>query len=1555
MSFLHGVLQTVKEDDNVTTYDKDGDKITSVITFLNTSVGQGRQAFQAAVSQVDKATGEVKDNVSSITALIEDDRTQLQKEKVLDLSQQITNWTKRADWYIAKATDAQRALNDIDSALSGKLKCHVSSVVQAVKTFRDAARNRDLKDMHQLAGAKWNELLQEVDEIVNWGRNKLQEYLKDAIGELHEKIMKLQYEQFFDLKKSVNEELHKAFQTVEREIQSLVERYGRDVVTEFEQVKQQSEEFQRKFPLTKNALQSAILRVSTDIAKLQTLTTLESIDATLKEKTQLLQAMAGQTAFSELSEYFILLDSLVMDNVKKAMEGIAGAFKKFVYDHPGKSGFDDKKKEIEQANEALNALLQIDAESFKTFTLGGQYIEEPFTALENLKKESEIEDIMSAAEKLELSQEIDASRLMTAFKAVLPKLSAFSKAVAEHSQKVVDKAIDEIQEKVQAEIGEVAKAINGKVEECRTLVATNSNDFSFTKIGDIEKNLSTLGNLVNTFQNQINQKIINLQGKIGKSDDTTGTDPATVYTDLKKLHANVGLLSTEVQKVIANVEKVQAELTNCIAHANKFVNEASEETKKRFEKVRVAVNSRIEKAFKALQQKAHNLYTSRKRKELIKLKALVEQEKTNIENIINDDKIRGVKGLLKEIYGGEFPISSDPPRDSSQKSTLLTQLNVAVNSQEIDLGKKFKALSTKFRAYMGGNMIYNREEIDRLFNSHDTNKNIYSPKLGTILEKLKELFDHIEKDKTYTFDHTFSELRDELEKHLAELHPSSFSGITMPVLQSVKSGLTDFLKQLGMAYVSRYSGEEIEWDDDENPEKQKCAKVFLTLLSTLQSSLTRSRMECKSLIEYRINDSTDLGKLFARNGFRVSELGKQNGELQNTDKMKGEYVYKRFTLPLNDEQAIAHLKICEYKKHKTSGIFHLFDFLNCIHSHVERYNEVCHHQIHDSPRAPSSIFQMLCWLNGLWHNPVREPLYKYMKELFPKPNGKGDMRDYKEIPPKELKLQAYPKTITYEKLEPMIKTVCSESNSVLKCILGNGHAGGIYAVDFSNNSFNLYYPTSNTALICMLREILNRLYHQLYFLCDQCSYNANRAGWRDCFYGRDVGGSDSQCNTMRCANQACDQTFNQAANQSTDQHADQMATQKANQTCNQHPKCGLKSPLQSYLEDGLQGFLPHSITVKGTNMACSSCSMLRGMPCKTPMGFTEIGIIASHISKGQRIFDVIGDFCGDELSPLSKLCAVLNCLLPGAPKTLDDLFSFYYNFISKWYVHGNGVREMHREDAFGSAVQSANFKNPDTTLDVSPLFESSEHSPKYSSQNNTHLTGDLYSLVECKSNPSSSTTLPCGPYLRPLCQEVTDAFSNKNAGSYLSWIVYLTETFYDLLKKLYDDCSKTCGGEKPRCRIAKCPSNCNVGDQSATSNHDESCNSILQCRSTSSILCRYGFTLLDRKQLSAGDSKRTCRDLCEVLKRVVGADCAFVKVLQNIDEFLKQIRWPFITTLLALWSLSLLYLLHIAVVRLDVLRIRSHLRSPASHRIAAQSLLAAARVKALANVKYFSP
>ncbi|CDR71562.1 hypothetical protein, conserved [Babesia bigemina] len=415
------------------------------------------------------------------------------------------------------------------------------------------------------------------------------------------------------------------------------------------------------------------------------------------------------------------------------------------------------------------------------------------------------------------------------------------------------------------------------------------------------------------------------------------------------------------------------------------------------------------------------------------------------------------------------------------------------------------------------------------------------------------------------------------------------------------------------------------------------------------------------------------------------------------------------------------------------------------------------------------------------------------------------------------------------------------------------------------------------------------------------------------------------------------QSAKQIRGQTCPQMADQIGNQNANQTCDRHPSCGLKSPLQSFLEDGLQGFLPHSFTKPGCKLECAVPNHF-GKPCLTPMGFSDISITASHSSKGKRIKDLLERFCGRPDAPLASLCSSLTCVLQRAPQTLGDMFGFFQGYLSSW--SGGGIK--HKQDAFNEAVRKAYFDVQYDNLIVTSIQQSSNH------KNGKHLTGDLFSLIECKSD-SDSPAHPCGAYLQAICDDTRVKYSKEHADRYLSWVVYITETFYDLLKKLYDECSSKCGDDKPKCRTGKCPEGCDTQrlPMSEIAKHNASCSSILKCPSTHPTLYKYGFTFGSPFSLSGEKSettKRTCHDFCKVLKIVVKENNALHKLAHEIiPQFLWDIRSKFFWTTVALWSLSLFYLLHIMVIRLDLLHIKSHLNSPSSHRIAAQSLLAAAR------------
>ncbi|GBE62882.1 hypothetical protein, conserved [Babesia ovata] len=588
---------------------------------------------------------------------------------------------------------------------------------------------------------------------------------------------------------------------------------------------------------------------------------------------------------------------------------------------------------------------------------------------------------------------------------------------------------------------------------------------------------------------------------------------------------------------------------------------------------------------------------------------------------------------------------------------------------------------------------------------------------------------------------------------------------------------------------------------------------------------------------------------------------------------------------------------------------------------------------------------MLVWCCGLTYNAVYLGLNsEALPSLFEADEPDAGESEVSLTDLGSLALKAHPRVITPASLTDALTEVCHRSHSVLTTLLGFGHAGGIYAVDFNTNHGGLLYPCDMETLLCLLFDVLRRLHHQLYFLYRRCLYNARHGGWLDCWYGRGVGGSAWRCNTMQCANQMCDQQCNQTHNQI------------CNQSCDQHPKCGVKSPLQSFLEDGLVGFLPHAVTPKDTCVKCSACDTKSpGLPCKTPMGLSNITWLASGASQGRRIMDVLGAFCGGASSPLARLCGSLSCLFTRPPRTPDELFAFYYNFLCNWTQTGE-----HRKEAFDDAGGAACFRQRGVTLDVSTIFRTSNHG---SGTDIPHLTGDLFSLVQCNGTPGSAPSHPCGPHLKPLSHDVRATFSKEHAHLYLSWIVYLTETFYDLLKQLLQDCERTCADATSVYHARSCDNQCQAKRRpmGPSSNHTADCPSIADCDSTTPTLFQYGFVHRDSHSLAGSTSghpaKRTCEDLCQALQVAVKQMNPLHKLAHDtIPEFLYHIRAPFLFTLFTLWLTATLYIAHSLLYRMDVLRIRSHLLTTrASHLIDVKALLAGSRrmLSLYRDVDYF--
>ncbi|CDR71551.1 hypothetical protein, conserved, partial [Babesia bigemina] len=521
-----------------------------------------------------------------------------------------------------------------------------------------------------------------------------------------------------------------------------------------------------------------------------------------------------------------------------------------------------------------------------------------------------------------------------------------------------------------------------------------------------------------------------------------------------------------------------------------------------------------------------------------------------------------------------------------------------------------------------------------------------------------------------------------------------------------------------------------------------------------------------------------------------------------------------------------------------------------------------------------------------------------------------------DVAAESISLPAHPNNVIYNKVADALNDICAKSYDVLTRILGTGDAFTTYAVDYSNNSLKLYYPESGEDCLNMVLDILRRLFPALQFLYTQCHLSTKHGGWYDCQYGRDVGSTKWPCN----------------------EHTKASTKASTKEPTKESTKCSTNSPLQSYLSDCLTGCLPHDLSSIGCRSVCSTCAKSKpGMPCLTPLGFRGF---SGSTRTGRDICEILRKFFSN-----AHLSALI-CLVPKPPSTLPEHFSYALSLVE-------GLKDSVSHplrDAVDSAITKQSIDLYRTYTELTGALRDAYGSTQESHSEDSHSikTANLASLSK---NTRCDNKL-CAPYLRSLFNYSYRHLPKKHKDLYLSWAIYLPWSFHKFLKLLLEEFKQI------YCRDWGCRS-CQHGNSCRPGHHGSfdtpcHCSSIVSCKGVMATLYRCGFVFGDAAMLNEDEKSKTCAHFGVLLSRVISSDY-FKQLFKTCDNFLWKIREPFIWLNVALWLLSLLYLLHIMVIRLDLLHIKSHLHSPSSHRIAAQSLLAAARVNKLNKVFYLQP
>ncbi|GIX62371.1 variant erythrocyte surface antigen-1 family protein [Babesia caballi] len=651
--------------------------------------------------------------------------------------------------------------------------------------------------------------------------------------------------------------------------------------------------------------------------------------------------------------------------------------------------------------------------------------------------------------------------------------------------------------------------------------------------------------------------------------------------------------------------------------------------------------------------------------------------------------------------------------------------------------------------------------------------------------------------------------------------------------------------------------------------------------------------------------------------------------------------------------------------------------------------------------APKTIREMLYFLAALQFSPQYDEFDKYVTSHFKNLTGSQAQND------SELKLQVADSAISSKgPRSPAGDTLSAadlKSHLLSSCLFAPALLGVIqdhsasndepWLHELYNNTLHLQYHASGYGLFNALSNYSYALQFQLYFLYAQCRNTYSQGcGWRGCRYGKEIESSGNSlqshiCPGFKCQESSCDH--------------------KSNGQCNhnkygQSGGCGQgsnKSPLQAFLTDCLKGFC---VNYPSPSSHLATCS---GFLCHVPMGFTAESLRDSTASKGAHISATLKAFCGGFNTPLRQLSEKLGCLTKRTPRTLGDLFGFIWHLNGQLFKSGKTAEESVKEflgsiGLSGSNLTEINKLNPSSVLKkvqqrIATLIASSQTQSTQSGiekalslfpglpfwhnlfmiEPNASLPVVLFKLKSTDHRPGGQTNYTgnhndlyglynqscasqsCGPYLYPLTHSDGATYAPRNAFTYLSWVLYLTDDLQYWLQEMLDEFKNI------DCKVSGCMGN--AGGSTCTSQHQGthgtstsncSCPSVVDCADVPSLLYPHGFRFLSAFRLKGvgkgGDqSKRTCKAFADQLQSVISGE-PLTKLLETIDTFLFLFRKYFLGNLSGFWSIYTCLILYTFFFLLDTLHLRSHLKLTSLHVVLPLALLTSGKPLPVTKLAY---
>ncbi|GIX62504.1 uncharacterized protein BcabD6B2_19390 [Babesia caballi] len=773
---------------------------------------------------------------------------------------------------------------------------------------------------------------------------------------------------------------------------------------------------------------------------------------------------------------------------------------------------------------------------------------------------------------------------------------------------------------------------------------------------------------------------------------------------------------------------------------------------------------------------------------------------------------------------------------------------------------------------------------------------------------------------------------------------------------------------------------------DPGTNKKLCAKIFLGCVPLCFYGLSYLYWRCSDKggwkemqLDGSASKGTDLKHFMDLMAFSAHWLNgaKKGSDVERVMKTS----FSEFSTAASGQSYADFLKkfrsSCLQKWQAPSTTANADNFLSGLYLCSTSYFRHQHQMKAATARTPSSIRSMLYWLSGLTMTPQFGDLLDHFSTVVP--------ADFKVA----ISGSQGPDTLSaHDMMGHLIKSSLSPS-WILGTIQGPGNSNNPLLHEiYSSSEFS--YPSSPSALLSKLADYAYALQFQLHFLYQQCQNDYRvGCGWRDCRFGSDINATGNPVPSHICQGYNCTDI-------SKCKHNGSDTATQCNHNKNGDPTCGkgsTPSPLQAFITDNLKGFRLHA-SERSSHMS----QHLPGSTCHIPMGFKSADL-RKNPAAGGNLYSALRPFCGGFNTPLRQLSEKLGCLTKRTPRTLGDLFGFTWHLNGQLFKTRPTIETLAKKlvNAFGDnpktvptfflkllegkASQNASGNGHPTILSLSLesmapaipflyqlfMFEEKGFLPlvlfdlkgiPHQTSNTPQYKGnhdDFYSLFnsDC-SNPNT-----CGKYLYPLTHSDGATYAPRNASTYLSWVLYLTDDLQSWFQEMLDefkniDCSKTgCAGQ-PKC------SKHHASGTHGTDTSQCSCPSVVQCGGTLPLLYRHGFRYYSPFELMGGskdNTKRDCKAFAQQLQSVISGN-PLDKLITTIDTFLYAIRWEFFSKLSGFWTIYTGLILYTFFFLLDTLRLRSHLHFPSSNSIAPISLLGTGKaptLKKFTKLVYFIP